>query len=623
MKEDHERVTKLLTDTVTLLCKNGLSYDNELRIQGLLGITIDGNEVFLVSINDFFNCSSSSSPVPVPLSSDAAGSSQSRKRSRDDVVDLTHLVETPQVHSDVQPSQLPSSISPLRRGAQNRPRSAGSVSQARNRSVTPSSSNLSINHHSHLLARQAPFQTVMTTGHPNTSTGRRNSAEHLMSANSQHDNALALVDPSVVHPGQRPRAGYMHSVRNLALACDRQLAPCCCHPAHQRRVLPVAGSSGWTGVEQQHSMQLRLRHQGAASAAAPGNSDTVGRPRTDHFVFSPHSGRQAVPHSVCFQRSEVNSSHYAYANTAVSGVVGPPPVLSRQPYCDVTRPVYHDRPYYVGNMPQLYAAAMQERQLVDRTTMQPSAQRQSFNPALISHPHGYFPHQSTSVSQQAHTVANPHSLSSVTLCSTSTSPTSCVTSSPLVKPPSSPVQPGRRVRPRQVEHIDLCDDDDDDDTANNGFRIPVSSIVIQPDNVDTLTAADEAERSNMVSMNTTDSSVSEFEPAPEDSFSGTSLPPLTRILEIVPLDDGSEDATKNVGQSASASVVVVASEPSDSGRNCASIHDGLQLSAAPSDISRDSLSMFPDSFNESARLSADEVMQMAELCFDAEDSAQM
>jgi len=45
MKADHERVTKLLTDTVTLLCKNGLTYEQELRIQGLLGITVDNSEV--------------------------------------------------------------------------------------------------------------------------------------------------------------------------------------------------------------------------------------------------------------------------------------------------------------------------------------------------------------------------------------------------------------------------------------------------------------------------------------------------------------------------------------------------------------------------------------------------
>ena len=53
MKPDQERVRNLLTDTVTLLCKNGLQY-KELRVQGLLGITLDNKDVFVVHINEKF-----------------------------------------------------------------------------------------------------------------------------------------------------------------------------------------------------------------------------------------------------------------------------------------------------------------------------------------------------------------------------------------------------------------------------------------------------------------------------------------------------------------------------------------------------------------------------------------
>lgn len=52
MRPDQERVRTLLCDTVKLLCKNGLSYDKELKVQGLLGITLDENEVFIVHINE-------------------------------------------------------------------------------------------------------------------------------------------------------------------------------------------------------------------------------------------------------------------------------------------------------------------------------------------------------------------------------------------------------------------------------------------------------------------------------------------------------------------------------------------------------------------------------------------
>ena len=54
MKADQERVRNLLTDTVTLLCKNGLQYKTELRVQGVLGITLDNNDVFIVHINEKF-----------------------------------------------------------------------------------------------------------------------------------------------------------------------------------------------------------------------------------------------------------------------------------------------------------------------------------------------------------------------------------------------------------------------------------------------------------------------------------------------------------------------------------------------------------------------------------------
>ena len=54
MKPDQERVRNLLTDTVTLLCKNGLQYHTELRVQGVLGITLDDNDVFIVHINEKF-----------------------------------------------------------------------------------------------------------------------------------------------------------------------------------------------------------------------------------------------------------------------------------------------------------------------------------------------------------------------------------------------------------------------------------------------------------------------------------------------------------------------------------------------------------------------------------------
>lgn len=49
---DQLRVKALLTETIMLLCKNGLHFKSEFSIEGLIGITLDGNEIFLVNINE-------------------------------------------------------------------------------------------------------------------------------------------------------------------------------------------------------------------------------------------------------------------------------------------------------------------------------------------------------------------------------------------------------------------------------------------------------------------------------------------------------------------------------------------------------------------------------------------
>jgi len=52
MKPDQERVRQLLAQTVGLLCKNGLQFDCRIRIEGLLGITVDDSDVFIVHIDE-------------------------------------------------------------------------------------------------------------------------------------------------------------------------------------------------------------------------------------------------------------------------------------------------------------------------------------------------------------------------------------------------------------------------------------------------------------------------------------------------------------------------------------------------------------------------------------------
>jgi len=51
-KAYQERLIALVRDTVTLLCKNGLEYSEEFCVEGLLGVTLDKGEVFLIPIKE-------------------------------------------------------------------------------------------------------------------------------------------------------------------------------------------------------------------------------------------------------------------------------------------------------------------------------------------------------------------------------------------------------------------------------------------------------------------------------------------------------------------------------------------------------------------------------------------
>ena len=52
LSAEQERLKDLLTDTITLLCKNGLQYRQEFSVEALIGITLDKEDVFLVNIKE-------------------------------------------------------------------------------------------------------------------------------------------------------------------------------------------------------------------------------------------------------------------------------------------------------------------------------------------------------------------------------------------------------------------------------------------------------------------------------------------------------------------------------------------------------------------------------------------
>ncbi|ESO01088.1 hypothetical protein HELRODRAFT_192371 [Helobdella robusta] len=52
MKPESDKLSVLLRDTVLLLCRNGFNYKLNIKVQGLIGITLDDQEIFLVHFNE-------------------------------------------------------------------------------------------------------------------------------------------------------------------------------------------------------------------------------------------------------------------------------------------------------------------------------------------------------------------------------------------------------------------------------------------------------------------------------------------------------------------------------------------------------------------------------------------
>ena len=54
MKRKNEQTVmkSLLTEAITVLCRASLEYRQKFHIEGLIGITLDNEEIFLVNLNE-------------------------------------------------------------------------------------------------------------------------------------------------------------------------------------------------------------------------------------------------------------------------------------------------------------------------------------------------------------------------------------------------------------------------------------------------------------------------------------------------------------------------------------------------------------------------------------------
>lgn len=65
LKTDQQRIKELLSETIVLLCKNGLHFEKEFSIEALIAITLDQKDIFLVSIKE--TVLADSTPVEIKI----------------------------------------------------------------------------------------------------------------------------------------------------------------------------------------------------------------------------------------------------------------------------------------------------------------------------------------------------------------------------------------------------------------------------------------------------------------------------------------------------------------------------------------------------------------------------
>ena len=152
LKNEQRKLQALLRDAVTLLCKSSLTYTREVSVEGLLGITVDNDDVFLVNLHEIVatqptDCgrtshdSESGENITRPSScfschnkQVSTGSESSRKRSLE-ISDNSSQSSDAQ-KTDVEPHPLPARRRTKPTEPPNKRRNEGNDSTTSNASVT-------------------------------------------------------------------------------------------------------------------------------------------------------------------------------------------------------------------------------------------------------------------------------------------------------------------------------------------------------------------------------------------------------------------------------------------------------------------------------------------------------
>ena len=104
MKQDQQRIQSMLLSTVSMLCRNGVQFQRELKVEGLIGITIDNDKVFLVHIDEKMCSATQDTQIAMTVT-------ESRKRTNEDSVQARSKHSGPQsAHSVVEIKPLGSDL---------------------------------------------------------------------------------------------------------------------------------------------------------------------------------------------------------------------------------------------------------------------------------------------------------------------------------------------------------------------------------------------------------------------------------------------------------------------------------------------------------------------------------
>lgn len=96
LEEDKLKIRQVLSATIASLCNNGLDFNSELKIEGLIGITLDKDCVFLVNINEVLQSRKKKAELQgkQPLGVNKPGDCQTKRKNATETT--PHIKKEPQ-----------------------------------------------------------------------------------------------------------------------------------------------------------------------------------------------------------------------------------------------------------------------------------------------------------------------------------------------------------------------------------------------------------------------------------------------------------------------------------------------------------------------------------------------